>query len=259
MKWLLIGDPHAHPEHNNDRFEWLGKHIMKERPDIIVCIGDFADMPSLSSYDKGTKGFEGRRYTKDIQSVHDALAKLHAPMQKYNKRQQKNKKQQYHPAMYMTLGNHEDRISRAVNSQAELEGVISIADLKYEEHGWELIQFGDVLSIAGWQFTHYFPTGVSGRPISGENIGKNLLAKNFASSVQGHSHILDYATRTTADGNKIHGLSIGCYANPEMIEGWNRATAKMWWHGVVDMHTDDLGNTQAVSFIEQEELKRRYA
>jgi len=61
---LIIGDPHAHPDYDNKRFTALGKYILKTKPDIIVCLGDFADMPSLSSYDKGTKGFEGRRYKR---------------------------------------------------------------------------------------------------------------------------------------------------------------------------------------------------
>ena len=52
---LVICDPHAHPNYDNKRFTDLGRFIVKTRPDIIVCIGDMADMPSLSMYDKGTK------------------------------------------------------------------------------------------------------------------------------------------------------------------------------------------------------------
>ena len=66
---LVIPDCHAAPEYDNDRFTALGKFIVDEQPDIIVCLGDFGDMPSLSSYDKGTKGFEGRRFKKDVESV----------------------------------------------------------------------------------------------------------------------------------------------------------------------------------------------
>ena len=41
---------------------WVGKYLAEKKPDVIVQIGDFADMPSLSSYDVGRKCFEGRRY-----------------------------------------------------------------------------------------------------------------------------------------------------------------------------------------------------
>lgn len=83
MNLLVIGDPHAHPSYDNSRFTKLGNFIAREKPQIIVCIGDMADMPSLSSYDKGTKGFEGRRYKKDVESVIDAQKKLFAPIKKF--------------------------------------------------------------------------------------------------------------------------------------------------------------------------------
>ena len=105
MNLLVIGDPHAHPDYDNDRFTVLGKFIASEKPDVIVCIGDMADMPSLSSYDKGTKGFEGRRYKKDVAAVIDAQERLFAPIKKMRG---------YKPKLHMCLGNHEDRIDRAV-------------------------------------------------------------------------------------------------------------------------------------------------
>ena len=97
MDLLIIGDPHAHPDYDNKRFTALGKYILKTKPDIIVCLGDFADMPSLSSYDKGTKGFEGRRYKKDVNAVIDAQEKLFAPIKSYNKRQAEKHRTRYKP------------------------------------------------------------------------------------------------------------------------------------------------------------------
>ena len=79
---LVIGDPHAHPDYDNKRFTDLGRFIVKSRPDIVVCIGDMADMPSLSMYDKGTKGFEGKRYKKAVAAVIDAQEKMFAPIRK---------------------------------------------------------------------------------------------------------------------------------------------------------------------------------
>ena len=76
MNLLIIGDPHAHPDYDNDRFTALGEYIVKEQPEHIICLGDMADMPSLSSYDRGTRGFEGRRYKNDVEAVIDAQEKL---------------------------------------------------------------------------------------------------------------------------------------------------------------------------------------
>ena len=74
-KILIVGDTHAHPNHSNERFTWLGRYIVDSKPDKVVQIGDFADMPSLCSYDKGRRSFEGRRYNKDIAAAIDAQEK----------------------------------------------------------------------------------------------------------------------------------------------------------------------------------------
>ena len=135
---LVIGDPHAHPDYDNKRFTDLGRFIVKSRPDIVVCIGDMADMPSLSMYDKGTKGFEGKRYKKDVAAVIDAQEKMFAPIRKARG---------YKPKFYMTIGNHEDRIDRAVNSTPELDGAIGVEDLQYEKFGWNVTPFKKSVTI----------------------------------------------------------------------------------------------------------------
>ena len=59
---LIIPDSHAHPDYKNDRYDWLGKLILDLKPDVLVNIGDTADMASLSAYDKGKASFHGRNY-----------------------------------------------------------------------------------------------------------------------------------------------------------------------------------------------------
>ena len=100
---LVIGDPHCTPKASNDRFLWAGKFARDLKPDTIICMGDFASMDSLSSYDKGKKSFEGRRYKKDIDHAHDAL-------DKFNKGLEGRR-----PRKIMLLGNHEERIDRTKN------------------------------------------------------------------------------------------------------------------------------------------------
>ena len=59
---LVIPDSHAHPDYSNERYDWLAELILDIKPDVVIDIGDWFDMPSLCSYDRGTKGFEGRRF-----------------------------------------------------------------------------------------------------------------------------------------------------------------------------------------------------
>ena len=82
MNLLIIPDAHASPGYDNERFTAVGQFLMDERPEYVVCLGDWADLPSLSSYDKGTRGFEGRRYSKDVKAVIDAQEKLFAPIKR---------------------------------------------------------------------------------------------------------------------------------------------------------------------------------
>ncbi len=80
---------------------WVGKYLSEKKPDVIVQIGDFADMPSLSSYDIGKKSFEGRRYKTDIEVTKKAMEMLLAPIKEYNERARRNKDKQYRPRMVM--------------------------------------------------------------------------------------------------------------------------------------------------------------
>ena len=64
--YLVVPDPHAHPNFNNDRADWLGKFILDHKPDVVVNMGDTWDLPSLSSFDKGKASFSSASYERDI-------------------------------------------------------------------------------------------------------------------------------------------------------------------------------------------------
>lgn len=229
-KHLIIPDAHAHPNYSNERFTALGQFVAEERPQKIICIGDFADMPSLSSYDKGKKSFEGRRYQKDLDATHVAMERLMTPIAKARG---------YKPELHLFLGNHEDRISRAVEDDAKLEGTMGLRDLQYETFGWNVYPFLEPRILDGIAYAHYFVSGVAGRAIGGENIGKSMCLKLHSSAVQGHSHMFDHSERTIVGGRKIFGLSCGCFTHPNMIEGWNRSFVHMWWRGAVVLEDVD--------------------
>lgn len=254
---LVIGDPHANPDDDNERFDWLGRLIMDYRPDTVVCVGDFGDMPSLSSYDKGKKSFEGRRFELDVNATIDAQKRMFAPLKEYNAKRKKNKESLYRPRLVMCGGNHdEDRIDRLVNLHSELHGLIHVDMLKYKEHGWEYVPYKTPISIDGVWYCHSFPTGVSGEPISGLNMGQKLLAKNMASSTVGHSHLLDFCPQTRPDGKRMWGLSAGCYW--DATPAYARSIAHMWWRGIIvknNVHDGDYN----IELIDINEVKRRYS
>jgi hypothetical protein len=55
MKHLFIPDVQAKEGVPFDHLDWIGRFIVDKKPDVIIQAGDFADMPSLSSYDRGKK------------------------------------------------------------------------------------------------------------------------------------------------------------------------------------------------------------
>lgn len=252
-KILVIGDPHARPDVSNRRFSLLGKFIVDKKPDIIVCIGDFADMGSLSSYDKGTVKAEGKRYADDLKAVHNALQRINDEIDAYNKGKRKN--QRYEPRKCMVMGNHEERIARAANENPSLYGHISFDDLKYEEFGWEVTPFLETLSIHNIAFQHYFTSGVMGKPISGDYAASHLVKKNYMSCVAGHSHLRQYWETSDISGRKRFGLVVGCF--DEGDHSYARGTAHQWWSGLTMLHEVQDGQCEP-AFFSLDYLMSRY-
>ena len=240
---LVIGDPHCNPKASNDRFLWAGKLAKDLKPDTIICMGDFSSLDSLSSYDKGKKSFEGRRYKKDIDHAHDALEKFNKGLNGRRSRK------------VMLLGNHEDRIDRIVDETPELDGTISTKDLKFKEFGWEVIAYQEPVAIDGVHYCHNYPTGIMGKPISGDNIARSLLLKNKVSSTVGHCHLFDYSMCTIPSGRKVLGLSAGCYLHHK--EEYARNTQRLWWSGLIVKRNVRQGEYD-IETIEYNTVKRRY-
>ena len=210
---LVIPDVQAKEGINFEYLKAIGNFIVKKKPDVIVCLGDFADMPSLSSYDVGKKQFEGRRYKKDIEASQEAMNALLEPINEYNRRQYKSKHKVYDPKMILTLGNHENRINRVIELDPKFDGTISIDDLQYEQFGWKVFPFLEVSTVDGIAYSHYFTSGVLGRPVSS---ARALVQKKHMSCIMGHVQNMEVHTEYRGDGSCISGIFAGtCYEHDE--------------------------------------------
>ena len=185
-------------------------------------------MPSLSSYDVGKKSFEGRRYVRDVEAAQDAMEVLWAPLNRYNEQQRRNGKKQYKPRKVLCLGNHENRINRAVESDPKLEGVLSVEDLNYKSFGWEVFPFLEVVLVDGVAYSHYFTSGVLGRPATS---ARAQLVKKHMSCVAGHQQGLQIATDGRADGKMLTSIIAGsCYEHDEDYLG---PQGNKHWRGIL--------------------------
>lgn len=231
IKHLVIPDTQLREQDDTAYLTAVGNYIVAKKPDVVVCLGDFADMPSLSSYDVGKKSFEGRRYKADIQAAHRGMEALLAPVKAHNAKMRRTKHQLYVPRYVLTLGNHENRINRAVDDDAKLDGTIGIQDLKYDDHGWEVYPFLVPVVINGVAYCHYFTTGIAGRPAPSAAL---QLSKKHMSCVAGHQQGYQVATGHRADGKRLTSVIAGsCYEHDEDYLG---PQGNKHWRGILMLH-----------------------
>lgn len=253
-KIMVLPDCQIRPGDDVQYLNKIGHYMVDKRPDVVVCIGDFADMPSLSSYDVGKKSFEGKRYKADVQAVHLAMQSFLEPLWSFNGKAKKNKERQYHPRMVLTCGNHEARITRAVNDDPKLDGVLSIDDLKYEEFGWEVYPFRDVVVINDVAFSHFFETGQMGRPCT---TASAMLNKKHMSTVAGHQQGLQIATAHKADGTRLTGIIAGsCYQHDE---DYMSAQGNKHWRGFLMLHDVSPEGQFDLMPVSLDFIEKRYA
>jgi len=182
---LIIPDCQVKPNSNTDYLSWIASYICEKRPDVIVNIGDFADLESLSTYDRGTARGENRRLKADLASAARAMDKLVNPIRAIA---------DYKPEMHLTMGNHEDRLDRFSNEHPELEEIVGTQMLNYADWGWQVHPFLKIVKVDGVNYCHFFQTGGSSRAVSS---ARALLNKEHCSSIMGHNQKTDVAFQPT--------------------------------------------------------------
>lgn len=225
MRHLVIPDTQCKPGNSFEHLEWAGKYAVKTKPDVIVHLGDHWDMPSLSIYDVGKKSFEGRTYNEDIKAGNAGMDAFMKPIVEEQKRQRQGKKKVWKPRKVFLIGNHEERIARAVNSDRKLDGLVGYSDFNLKKYGWEVHDFLDVAVVNGIAYSHYFTSGIMGRPVSNPSL---LLQKKHMSCIMGHVQDRAIAFSKKADGARITGLFAGIfyqhdeeYLNPQTNGSWS--------------------------------------
>ena len=250
-KIFVIPDAQVRPGSDTSHLINAGIYAVDKKPDIIVCLGDWADMPSLSSYDVGKKSFEGRMYIEDIKAAKDAMRAFLLPIRTEQERLRRNKEKQWNPRLVMTLGNHEARITRAVEEDRKLEGLVKIEDLQYEEFGWEVYPFLEPVCIEGVVFCHYFTSGVLGRPCT---TAASLISKKHQSCMAGHQQGRQVAYGTRADGSTITSMIIGSfYTHDEEYMGHQ---GNKHYRGAVMLHEVNDGSFDEM-FLSIDYLEKR--
>lgn len=240
LKIIVIADTQCKPTEDLAYMSWIGKYVNDKRPDVVVHIGDHYDCPSLSSYDKGKRSFEGRRLKADLEAGTKGLELLMSEIK-------------YKPRYVFCMGNHEERIDRLANDMPELGGFVGTHLLPLKDMGWEVHEFLKPVDVGGIYFTHYLANPFSGKPYGGSAL--NQLKTVGRSFVCGHKQTLDIAIRPTIDGKMQIGIINGaCYPHDESYKG---IQGNNHFRGLTVLHEvkDGFGTPM---FVSLDYLKTRY-
>lgn len=238
----IVPDCQVRPGDVIDHLDWIAQDIVRRTPDVIVCLGDFWDFPSLSSYTPaGGVDKEGSRILADIEAGQVAMKRLTDPIHAEVERRKSGHRRRWTPRMVFLMGNHEDRIDRPARDDARFKGVIGSHLCRVEDFGWERHAFLVPVEIDGVWYAHFWKNQSSKHPIGGSI--DNRLNKLGFSFVQGHEQGKRYSNRPLPNGRTIHGLVVGsCYLG---TEGYRGPQACNEWRGTVvlnDVRAGDMAD-----------------
>lgn len=250
---LVIPDQHAHPDFHNERADLLGRLILDLKPDVLVNLGDAADMASLSLYDKGKASFFGKNYSADIETHLDFQERMWAPLLKAKKRK---------PYSIFLEGNHEHRIKRLLDYEPHLSGHkygVSFRDLDLDRFYSTVVEYDGsspgLITQDGIDYSHYVPSGISGRSLQSIHHAFDLTRKRFTSTTVGHSHLFDYHVSRDSAGRTRMGLVAGVFQ--DYVSTWAGPVCNHWTSGVCIKRGVE-GGCYDLEFISLKRLKDVY-
>jgi hypothetical protein len=252
---IVVPDTQCEPGIPMDHLTWIGRYVVDHfagRESVkLIHLGDHATMASLSSYDKGTKRAEGKRYSTDIAGANLGWHLLNEPLSDYNRHKVKLKEKQWWPERYITLGNHENRITRATEADAQNDAY-SLDHLDYECSGYTVVPFLEVLRLDGLLYSHYFVNNANSRPLSG--MIETRIKAVSASFVQGHMQGLRTGMLETLGGRRRGIIAGSCYLHAETYRG---PQAQTEWRGILVLHNVQGGDYNLME-VDLSYLCRRY-
>lgn len=251
---VVFSCAHTTPEVDNKRFDTLGSFLYDLKPDMVVDLGDGADMKSLNSFDdRHPKEIVNQSYQRDIIHYNDAQDRL-----RFKFRHNKKKR----PFWVGFEGNHENRIKKAIAHNPRIEGAeygVSFTHLQTDHWFDEYHEYHNsapaIADYDGVSYAHYFSSGNYGTATSGVHHAYTLLQNRNHSSTCGHSHKRDIYFKDSAHPLPIIGLVAGCFKGGE--EGWAGQANLDWWKGVVVKRQLQNGHYDA-EFISLKALEKAY-
>ena len=204
---IAFGDSHI-PNQNEPTIEIISKVIEKEKPDIVVCLGDLLSCTQFQSHAK-TWGVEDTNYEDDLAYANHFLDRI-----------QKNCGR-----LVLVEGNHEFRINKWAANTSEGRGAYNMLcprlNLMRDRKACTYIPYGS----ADGTYPHY---KVNSRilAVHGWSYAKNATKQHLylsqgKSIIHGHTHRVDTSIiqNIHVAGRTIEARSAGCTCHPIPMYG----------------------------------------
>lgn len=223
---LVVPDMHI-PYHDPRVWGAILATVKRCQPSTVVVIGDFADCYAVSSHPKSLD--RKADFAAEIEAVNHELDVLQRAAGKAR--------------IIFCEGNHEDRITRYLQSRApELGGLAGMRApglLRARSRGIEWVPYRRHIKIGNCAFTHDV-----GR--CGVNTARQSLLDFGGNLVVGHSHRGGVAYQGEAKGSSHFCLNVGHGASIAEIDYVHRVRAiRDWQHGYGIVDQDSAGYSWA--------------
>ena len=230
---LVIPDGQVKPGVRLTHWAALGRYIDEWRPNVIVCLGDFYDMPSLSQYENDLTVLAQRRIERDIEVGDTAWKAFTTPWLG---------KPNYAPRLVYTLGNHEQRWDRLMWEQPNLRGAVREPWKLAESQGWRVVPFLQPTVIDGVAYCHLFVKGANGR-VTNQKFGmpnaRTQVLREMRSATAGHKPGLDVHIQPIGNGS-LRGVIAGSFY--QHAEEFMTPQGDTYWRGILVKHGVKRGN-----------------
>ena len=250
---MVLPDTQTKPGAPWDHMVWAGRYAVAKRPDVIVHLGDHWDFPSLSSWDKGKKAAENKRYWSDVLVGNAALAAFTAEIRKV-------KMTEWNPRLVILMGNHENRVERWLEEDPAMEGTIGYHHLNAGRLGWHVQPFLHPIEIDGIRYNHFFPRSASKRVTQtrrGQPNARVQVQREMASCTAGHLQGLDVHYEQVGD-TVYRGVIAGSFYQHE--EGYlDGAEGNYHWRGLLMKNEVDGRGGYDLTEVSMDFLRGKYA
>lgn len=245
IRVVCIGDAHDSPHiPDKSRFEWISEYIRKQKPDVVVQIGDFATLDSLNTHvpDFTYDGRSKPTFTEDMESFNLALQALECGGAE----------------KHVTLGNHERRLYLFEQNAPATFGMMQVEMGRlFDRYGWTFSPYGLIHYYGGVGFVHAAINRM-GKTYGGKNAEQTIANDSLHDLIIGHSHIDRKHKASKIGTNKqIQIINVGCALPDGHIEDYAKHSSTGWSHGIADMVIQN-GSVRDYNFISMARLEELF-